>query len=78
MLELLTISGTIHIIHKGGLVHTIVINGPVGCLCQNILLQVIPENARKDHAADDQDHQHGGSGSQSNFDSGEGHRAQCI
>ena len=40
LLELLNISGTVHIIHKGGLVHAIVINGPVGCLCQNILLQV--------------------------------------
>ena len=54
LLQLLNIAVAIHIIKEGGLFQIVVINGPIRSFLQDIVLQIIPQGAHKDHAADQQ------------------------
>ena len=54
LLQLLNIAVAVHIIKEGGLFQIVVINRPIRSFLQDIVLQIIPQGAHKDHAADQQ------------------------
>ena len=67
LLQLLNITAVIHVIYKGCLVHAVIIDGPVGGLQQNVILQIVTQGAHKDTTADQHDQNHSSCGTHRNF-----------
>ncbi len=78
LLKLLNISGGVHIINKGSLLQNVVIQGPVGCLCQNIVLQIVAQGAHKHRTTDYNDQQHRGRRHHRHLHSGKGQGAGSV
>ena len=78
LLQLLNISAAIHIIKERGLFHTIVINGPVLSLRQNILLQVLTKGAYQHQTAHQYDQNNCGSRTRGNLCQRNRNRSQRI
>ena len=68
----------VHIIDKGGLLQVIIVQRPVGGLCQNVLLQIVSQGADEDRTADQHDQKNRRRRAEGNFQHGTGYGENHI
>ena len=78
LLQQLDIAMVVHIIDKGGLLQVIIVQRPVGGLCQNVLLQIVSQGADEDRTADQHDQKNRRRRAEGNFQHGTGYGENHI
>ena len=78
LLQLLDVACSVQIVDKGGFVHAVVVNGPVGRFRQDVILQIVTQGTHEHHAADQHDQHHRGGSTNGDLQQGQSHTADHI